>query len=138
MVDIIELCREAWQQSKLESQPAYDELIPSYRDMLTARAEATLAGEYVSDGPFAAFETLIRDSTRRTAEVADAAKLAPKHHLKGKLPEDFPSWAKLHEAGINTYGQLAKTDDLTTIDGIGPAGEKQIRARLKADEKEAK
>jgi len=150
MADIIELCREAWIGSKGESQPAYDDLIQSYRDMLTERAERILAGEYVSDGPFQAFEILIRDSTRRAAENADAEKAKPlttavKEELveevehktpKGSLPDDFPAHAKLHEAGINTYGQLAKVDDLTTINGVGPVLAKEITKCLKADEKE--
>ena len=148
MPDIIELCREAWHGSRTESQPEYDDLIESYRDMLTKRAEAILAGEYVSDGPFTAFEVLVRDSTRRAAEQANAEKavkaelkqevLEEKEHLepKGKLPDDFPALTKLHDAGINTYGQLAKVEDLTSIEGIGPVAVKQIQKRLKADEKE--
>lgn len=60
-----------------------------------------------------------------------------KEHLevKGPLPKDFPKHELLHEAGINTYGQLLKCDDLTAIEGIGPATAKEIAKRLRADER---
>ena len=53
---------------------------------------------------------------------------------KGKLPPDFPSHDLLHEAGINTYGQLIKQRDseegLEGIAGIGPATAKKIEEAL--------
>ena len=145
--DLIELCRKSWEGSRTELQPAYDDLLPSYQAMLIKRAEEVLAGSYVTDGPWQGFEILVRDSTRRAAEQADAEKAQAaepeaepttqeeKEHLelKGALPSDFPSLSKLHEARINTYGQLNKVEDLTTIDGIGPATAKAIKKRLKAE-----
>ncbi len=55
--------------------------------------------------------------------------------LKGPLPKDFPAHDLLHAAAINTYTQLNKVEDLTKIDGVGPATVKQIKKRLKADSK---
>jgi|SRR6185369_3265741 len=53
---------------------------------------------------------------------------------KGKLPADFPSHDLLHDAGINTYGQLIKQRDseegLEGVDGIGPALAKKIEEAL--------
>lgn len=52
--------------------------------------------------------------------------------LKGKLPEDFPGHAALADAGINTYGQLAKVEDVTTIPGIGEATAAKIAEALQS------
>src|SRR5262245_33974056 len=52
---------------------------------------------------------------------------------KGRLPDDFPGIAALHEAGINTYTQLSKVADLTEIPGIGPATAEKIQAELGAE-----
>ncbi len=52
-------CRYAWNSTKKSTQPDYDDLIESYRDMLTARAEAVMATGMADDGPFAAFENAV-------------------------------------------------------------------------------
>lgn len=62
-------------------------------------------------------------------DEADSEPLEP----KGKLPSDFPAHDKLHEAGVNTYTQLSKVEDLTEIAGIGPATVKEIKKRVRAD-----
>lgn len=53
---------------------------------------------------------------------------------KGKLPADFPSHDVLHEAGINTYGQLFKQRDseegLEGVPNIGPSTAAKIEERL--------
>lgn len=60
MTDIATICCIAWNGSKKSHQPDYDELIESYRTMLTARAEAVIAAGAVSDDvPFQAFEAAV-------------------------------------------------------------------------------
>ena len=39
MPDINEICKTAWDSTKKEHQPAYDDLVESYQSMLRARAE---------------------------------------------------------------------------------------------------
>lgn len=68
MSDINSTVRDAWQGSKREMQPSYDDLDSGYREMLTARAEAVLATHVVSPDVFNGFEQLVLDSTRREAE----------------------------------------------------------------------
>lgn len=55
--------------------------------------------------------------------------------LKGQLPKDFPALDKLHSHGINTYGQLAKVENLKVIAGIGPKAAEKIANRLVEDVK---
>lgn len=43
----------------------------------------------------------------RVTDESEAARKAPKP-LTGKLPEDFPGFAALVEAGIHTYAQILK------------------------------
>ncbi len=50
--------------------------------------------------------------------------------LKGPLPKDFPARELLRDAGINTYTQLGKIDDFTSIAGIGGATAEKIANRL--------
>jgi hypothetical protein len=144
-MDYIAIYRDAWNATKKPDQPEYDNLIEEYRNLLSQRAAGAMNGQ-ITDGPFGAFEGRIYDLTRPKSqsepervddEPEEHTTDAEKEHLelKGKLPEDFPSHAKLHEAGINTYGQLNKVEDLTTIEGIGPATAKAIKKRLKADAK---
>src|SRR6185369_5402953 len=138
-ITIEDVCRSAWESTRPETAVPYDELIEEYRAKLIARAEAVLAGTYPSE-PWLSFETQVcqladgRGSMQVGSEPKDLTP-AVKAELveevehqrpKGHLPDDFPAYAKLHEAGINTYGQLAKIDDYTTIDGIGPVSAKEI------------
>jgi len=60
-------CRYAWNSTKKSTQPEYDDLIESYRDMLTARAEAVMATKLVDDGPFAAFENAVLNAPSEVA-----------------------------------------------------------------------
>lgn len=62
-------------------------------------------------------------------EAAPEAEPEPEEQ-KGHLPEDFPGYAALAEAGINTYGQLRKLEDVTTVPGIGPATAEKIKEAL--------
>lgn len=50
--------------------------------------------------------------------------------LKGKLPEDFPGYTALTEAGITTYAKLRKAGELTEIPGIGKATAQKITEAL--------
>jgi len=144
-MDYVQIYREAWNATKKPGQPDYDDLIEEYRNLLAQRAAGAMNGQ-ITDGPFGAFEGMVYDLTRpksqKEPERVDDEPEEPttpeeKEHLdlKGPLPKDFPAHDKLHEAGINTYGQLNKVEDLTTIEGVGPATVKAIKKRLKADAK---
>jgi hypothetical protein len=161
MPDINEICRTAWDSTKKEHQPAYDTLEQSYKEMLINRANLAASGRVIDEGPFKEFDTRVAvqcevpdDAAADVAEtvdevppevkeelveeaVAEEASPEPKEHVepKGPLPKDFPKHDLLHEAGINTYGQLCKVEDLTTIEGIGPETAKKIAKRVKADER---
>jgi predicted flap endonuclease-1-like 5' DNA nuclease len=155
-MSIITVCRQAWKNSKKDHQPAFDDLIQAYQNMLQQRASGAIAsGVANDDGPLASFdlaaikanvnieppeippevkEELVEEVV---AEEAPPEPEPEKEHVepKGPLPKDFPKHDLLHEAGINTYGQLCKIEDLTAIEGIGPETAKKIAKRLKADEK---
>lgn len=156
MPDINETCKTAWDSTKKEHQPAYDTLEQSYKEMLINRAGAIKGGVEMEDGPFAAFDAkalalsgapiesalppeteaeLAQEAVDETGVVEIPPEVKEHLDLKGQLPRDFPVRDKLHDASINTYGQLAKVEDLTTIDGIGPATAKSIVKRLRADTK---
>lgn len=160
MPDMNEICKTAWDSTKKEHQPAYDTLEQSYKEMLINRAGAIKGGVEMETGPFAAFdysvatqlgvpepvaevpvevkEELAEEAVAEEAETEPEPEPEPeKEHVqpKGPLPKDFPKHDLLHEAGINTYGQLFKCDDLTKIDRIGPAAAKEIAKRLRADER---
>jgi len=68
-----------------------------------------------------------KEQEAETTEVDPDADTVP---LKGKLPEGFPGYAALDAAGIHTYAQVRKVDDLTTIDGIGAATAAKIEEAL--------
>ena len=70
-MSIIDSCRSAWNGTKKAHQPDYYDLIESYRDMLTARAEAVLATSLVDDGPFAAFEQAVLNAPPEPAVSSD-------------------------------------------------------------------
>ena len=50
--------------------------------------------------------------------------------LSGPLPDDFPGRSALADAGINTYAQLRKVDDVTDLPGVGPATAAKIAEAL--------
>ena len=61
-MEIIALCRQAWNESKSLSQPDYDALIPEYRERLTLYAEAVVSSRDVSADPtFASFERRVKE-----------------------------------------------------------------------------
>ncbi len=64
-------CRYAWNSTKKSHQPEYDQLIQSYRDMLTARAEAVMATGMADDGPFAGFENAVLNAPAEPVSTAD-------------------------------------------------------------------
>jgi hypothetical protein len=68
---IIDTCRAAWNGTKQAHQPVYDDLIESYRNMLTARAEAVMATKLADDGPFAAFENAVLNAPPEPAVSSD-------------------------------------------------------------------
>jgi hypothetical protein len=47
-----------------------------------------------------------------------------------ELHEDFPGWLQLVEAGYYTIEAVREIDDLTAIDGIGPATATKIKEAL--------
>jgi len=49
----------------------------------------------------------------------------------GALPEDFPGYDALREAGIGTYETLRETGDIASVKGIGKAPESKIREALR-------
>ena len=149
-----EVASEAWNKVKKDSQPDFDNLPVEFKSELLERATRVEGGEQRLMFACAVAERLAQTAAEPepvveaepveapaepedTEPEAEPTTQAEKDHLelKGPLPSDFPSHAKLHDAGINTYGQLNKVDDLTTIDGIGPATAKAIKKRLKADAK---
>jgi hypothetical protein len=50
---------------------------------------------------------------------------------QGHLPEDFPGYSALEAAGITTFAQLRKVDDLVSVPGIGEATAAKIADALK-------
>ena len=48
--------------------------------------------------------------------------------VESEFPDDMPSREVLIENGILTFVQLNAIDDFTTLNGIGPAGDKLLKA----------
>jgi predicted flap endonuclease-1-like 5' DNA nuclease len=139
-----EVASAAWNEVRKPQQPEYENLPMEVKSKLLDTATRVESGDpnvayecIVAEKLAAKAEAAERLETEEDNEVVEATTQAEKDvlDLKGKLPEDFPSHAKLHEAGINTYTQLNKVEDLTTIDGIGPKFAQAIKRRLKADAK---
>jgi predicted flap endonuclease-1-like 5' DNA nuclease len=149
-----EVASAAWNEVKKDSQPDYENLPMAYKSELLERATQVEAGDPHTVFACAVAQQLAQPAVAPApepevvaAEVeppvddtepeAEATTQEEKDHLelKGPLPADFPSHAKLHDAGINTYGQLNKVEDLTEIYGVGPAAAKAIKKRLKSDAK---
>lgn len=63
-MDIIELCRSAWNATRKDHQPAYDDLTESYRNLLTQQAAGAVQGQ-ISDGPFASFDSQVCAATQK-------------------------------------------------------------------------
>lgn len=74
-----------------------------------------------------------REAAREELKDVDDSGLIAPVELKGSLPADFPAHDLLHDAGINTYTQLSKVDDYTTIAGVGPVNAEKIANRLIED-----
>ena len=100
-----------------------------------AGAGATISPEdvekYGLDDSYRAVEEEEVAETPANDENPEAVEEAPKP-LRGKLPEDFPGFKALEEAGITTYAQVRKAGDLTEIKGIGDATAASIAAALEA------
>jgi len=63
-----EIVRAAWNTTKTELQPAYDDLVPAYRQFLLNRAEPILRTNYpTGDGALADFDHWLTDYHRREA-----------------------------------------------------------------------
>lgn len=156
MADIEALCREAWSAVKGDLRPEFDALEESYRQRLIDKAKVVEADKRVLDDGgsiFQEFEQVVlelliperfhqpnpepkelpAEVKEELAAEAEPEDVKPLLELKGPLPKDFPAFEKLHDAGVNTYGQLAKIEELTSIIGIGPAAAKLITKRLRAD-----
>jgi len=136
------IAAEAWNEVKKDSQPLYDDLSMESKSRLldTARqvesgdpniAFACAVAENLARAKMPAIEEAVEEDSEEVTTPEEKEHL----DLKGPLPADFPAHDKLHEAGINTYPQLNKVDDLTEIEGIGAATVKAIKKRLKADAK---
>lgn len=118
-------------------------------DSPMAKFERAVIGEIPTEVKEELAEEVIVESTEAQVEVQLEAEETPESaeepdkpeeteekeplEPKGPLPDDFPARDKLHAAGVNTYGQLAKTEDVTVIDGIGVGTAKTIAKRVKAE-----
>lgn len=114
------------------------EKLTKLADVGTRVSEADVVKYGLREQPSAEPQILARAEVRESvgfkAEPESVVELEPEPavepELKGKLPSDFPGHAALAKAGINTYGQLAKVQDLTTIPGIAePTAAKIAEAR---------
>ena len=82
-------------------------------------------------------EIAVSEEPEAKSEVAEISEVAepPKEELKGHLPQTFPGFDALAEAGINTYHQVRKQRDseegLIAVAGIGPATAAHIEEALK-------
>lgn len=147
---------EAWNIVKQPQQPEYSDLPMAYKSQLLDHATHAKSGEPLpeDDSPFSQFERAVAGETPEPeievpVQIADTVEVEPieddaneddakveeveKQEPKGPLPDDFPAHDKLHAAGVNTYGQLAKVEDVTFIDGIGVETAKAIAKRVKAE-----
>lgn len=72
-------------------------------------------------------ETVAAPEAPASTEQTEEEKTEAAKPKQGKLPEDFPGYAALDEAGIHTYAQLRKVKDLLEVPGIGPATAEKIK-----------
>ncbi len=89
-------CRYAWNSTKKAHQPEYDQLIESYRDMLTARTEAVLATKMADDGPFAAFENAVLNAPPEPSASSDQGY---EQVIDGFVPETEANAAEYEAVG---------------------------------------
>ncbi len=73
-------------------------------------------------------ETAPEAEADTTADAEDEA--GTESALTGAIPEDFPLASRLESAGITTFEELLDVDDLTELNGIGPAYAEQIQEVL--------
>lgn len=103
--------------------------IPEVVDESTIAPAASESSEIVDEEP-----TLVVDESSVVEHQESGAEPLSEDEepaeLKGKLPDDFAGHSALDAAGIHTYGQLRKVDDLTEIAGIGEATALKIREAL--------
>ncbi len=81
MTNIIDICRSAWNASRKDSQPPYDELIEDYRTLLTAKAEAVIASGMPELNPFTDFELGV-ERLRMEAITKKSAAPPKKPHVE--------------------------------------------------------
>ncbi len=70
------------------------------------------------------------EATGEEAVTTEAVKAAGEEEAEEGFPEDFPQVSRLVEAGYTSIADLRAVDDLTEIDGIGPAYAEQINEAL--------
>lgn len=101
------------------------------------RAAEKAAGRPGGPADDVAQDSSVGDTGDKSAEELQAEQESttePKSRLKGKLPEGFPGYAKLEEAGLGTYAkvrkELAKDKPFEEIAGIGPKTVEQMREQF--------
>ncbi len=89
MIDYVQIYRSAWNATKKSHQPAYDDLVESYRNLLTQRAAGAMQG-IISDGPFGAFESQVYTATRPKSQKPERVTDEPEEEVKPSEPEPIP------------------------------------------------
>lgn len=73
----------------------------------------------------------LRPEFANEAAVAPTEDTEEKPTLKGKLPEDFPGYSALDNAGLTTYAKVRKNlGSIEDVEGIGPATAEKIREAM--------
>ncbi len=70
------------------------------------------------------------EATGEEAVTTDAVKASGDDEPEHSFPEGFPQTKRLVEAGYTNVGDLRAVDDLTEINGIGPAYAEEIQQAL--------
>ncbi len=92
-MSIITVCREAWNTTKRDHQPAFDDLVLPYQHMLQQRAEGAIAsGVPNDDGQLASFDRAAIGCNAAMAEVPAEVKEELVEEVEAELPkvEDLP------------------------------------------------
>jgi len=66
---------------------------------------------------------MVREAIEDLRSIADDLEL---HDPERPLPEDFPGYRHLAAAGVMTYAELQRLDDVTELRGIGPRTRERI------------
>jgi len=79
-MSIITVCRQAWNTSKRDHQPVFDDLVLSYQNMLQQRASGAITSGVVNDdGPLASFDR---------AAIEASYAIEPPPEVKAELVEE--------------------------------------------------